>query len=165
MSDWLTFQDEVYKSAEVVAKIERSARERTKTQPELLSLIETIPHYGAVSAAPLPPDDLPYSAQLFHHLRQANQLCTEFETEPTLADSAAVRVPVLGAIWRRIRGEAHNLVLFYVNRLAAEQNQLTAQLIGTVNELTRQNIDLQRKVSRLEEKLADLDGVEHRGKG
>ena len=157
MSDWLTFEDDQYTSADLQGQIEKNYAERQSAKSGIPSSLEAIPHYGVFSTLPEPPENQPYSTSLFHHLRQANLLVTEIETEPNLADSAATRVPILGPLWKRVRQEAHHLVLFYVNRLAAGQNQVNAQLIGSMNELTRQNLDLQRQVAELQSRLQRLE--------
>jgi hypothetical protein len=46
-------------------------------------------------------------------------------------------MPVVGRIWQTIRGEMHNLVLFYVNRSVRDQSQLNVNLVSALNELTR----------------------------
>jgi hypothetical protein len=69
-------------------------------------------------------------------LKQANKTPST-AVEPVLAPSPATQMPILGRLWELIRGEMHNLVLFYVNRAVADQNQLNVNLVSALNELTR----------------------------
>ena len=109
----------------------------------------TFPSFGDAVPCPDPPNDLPYSADLYHHLRQANILYEEVETEPILAHSAALRVPVLGGLWKLIRRQAHSLVLYYVNRGLAHQVNVDRHQISVLNQLVIENEELKRTVTVL----------------
>ncbi len=69
--------------------------------------------------------------------------------EPLLAPSPATRAPVVGGLWRKIRAEMHNLVLFYVNKSVREQSRTNANLVSTLNELTRVIQDQQAEIDAL----------------
>ena len=113
----------------------------------------TFPTFGDAVPYPDPPNDLPYSADLYHHLRQANILYEEVETAPILAHSAALRVPVLGGLWKLIRRQAHNLVLFYVNRGLAHQVTVDRHQISVLNQLVVENEELKQKVTALQDQV------------
>jgi hypothetical protein len=110
----------------------------------------TFPAFGAAMICPEPPDGLPYSPDLYHHLRQVNSLYSEVETTSILAPSPATRVPILGRFWKLIREQAHGLVLFYVNRSLGHQVKVNRHLVSIVNALTEENQDLQRRLTALE---------------
>jgi hypothetical protein len=114
------------------------------------------PTFGTAVSCPEPPDDLPYSPDLYHHLRNVNDLYAEVETESVLAPSPATRIPVLGQIWKLIREQAHGLVLFYVNRSVAHQVNVNRHLVSVLNQLTLQNQEQARQIAALEAQLKAL---------
>lgn len=116
----------------------------------------SFPTYGAISAHPAMPQDLPEQANLYHHLRQANKLYNQVETAVVLASSPATSVPILGQLWRLIREQAHSLVLFYVNRSTAEQVNLNRHLVSVLNELTTLNQEQQKTITALQEEVETL---------
>lgn len=75
----------------------------------------------------------------------------ELEVSVELAESRISRIPVIGSIWNLIRRKAHELVVYYVRKLAKEQG-----LIG--DEMTWVLTALQ---SRLSDKLPLVDGPEY----
>lgn len=114
------------------------------------------PQYGTAAVCPEMPPDLPFSMNLYHHLRLANKTYHRAETEPLLAESPAMRVPILGSMWKQIRQQAHQLVLFYVNRFVNQQTEVNGHMVHTLNELTLLVERQQRQIQRLEEKLKQL---------
>lgn len=112
--------------------------------------------YITNDTCPSPPDDLPYAFGLYHHLQRANDIYSQAETAPVLAPSPATRLPLLGRLWQLIRGETHNLILFYVNRSLAHQISVNRHLVQTLNELTRQNEAQQRAILALQAQVAAL---------
>lgn len=66
------------------------------------------------------------------------------------------RLPLVGGLVQRLRFVLHELVLFYVNRLAARQirfNEQTAHaLVSLVRDLEAEILDLRARVSELEAK-------------
>jgi hypothetical protein len=117
----------------------------------------TFPSFGDAVPFPDPPDDLPYSADLYHHLRQANMLYEEVETEPILAHSAALRMPALGGLWKLIRQQTHSLVLYYVNRSLAHQVTVDRHLISVLNQLVVENEELKRTLTALKDQIEKQD--------
>jgi len=86
-------------------------------------------------------------ADLYYHLRKANDLYHQVSVDPLLAPSPASRLPILGRLWRRMRQEAHNLVLYYVGRQAGRQVMVNRHLVSTLN---RMAVQLQRQQEELE---------------
>ncbi len=118
------------------------------------------PSYGAAIYQG-EPADIPFDPDLHYFLRLANATFAEAETEPVLADSPALRVPVLGRLWGMIRGGAHNLVLFYVNRAVTHQTSVNGYFVSALNRLTAVVEDQQRTIQR---RQAELE-AERRRKG
>jgi hypothetical protein len=102
------------------------------------------------------PEDMAYDDLLYHHLRLANRHYATVETQPMLVGSPATRVPVLGRLWGLIRGGAHNLVLFYVNRAVAQQVNINRHLVSVLNRQTAQVQDQERRIRVLEEEIKRL---------
>jgi hypothetical protein len=109
-----------------------------------------------------PPADLPYDAELYSNLRLANEAFARIETGPVLAPSPATRAPVVGRLWQQVRGEVHNLVLFYVNRAVTQQVNVNRYLVAVVNRLTALSQEQQQTIARLE---AELDALKSRDEG
>lgn len=108
------------------------------------------------TAYPEEPADLEYDPNLYHHLRLANETYTQAETEPFLAPSPATSLPIIGALWRRIRGGAHNLVIYYVNRAIAHHVNVHRHMVSVLNRLTAQAEEQQRTIATLQEEVAAL---------
>lgn len=150
---WIEIHDEFLTSEALVAEIEkRVAARRAELGP--VNLI--FPTFGHISTLPEPPAGRAYNPNLYHYLKQANQAPPP-SVEPVLAPSPATRVPILGRLWGMIRGEMHNLILFYVNRMAGDQNRLNIDLISALNELTREIQAQQAEIDRLRTELQRRD--------
>lgn len=108
---------------------------------------------------PEEPEDLPSDPNLYHHLRLANKIYAQVQTESILAPSPMTRLPVIGKMWQLIREQAHHLVLFYVNRSIAHQTRVNRHLISVVNCLTASLQEQQRTIISLQ---AELDARQHR---
>ena len=117
----------------------------------------TFPNFGAAAYAG-EPKDLAYDADLHHYLRMVNENYANAETEALLVSSPATRIPVLGRIWQLIRGGAHGLVLFYVNRAVTHQTEINRQLVSVLNRMTVAMETQQRTIIGLQ---ADLDALRH----
>ncbi len=137
---WLEIHDPEISSADLVAEIDRRVARRRDELGEVRLLFPT---FGTISQFPEPPSDRPYNPNLYHHLRQANEINPP-PTAPILANSPATQVPLLGRFWQMIRGQVHELILFYVNRHIAYQSKLDNHLISSLNELTR-IVEMQRE--------------------
>ncbi len=131
-------------------------RERIRRRREELGYERrTFPTFGA-TAYPGEPADMPYDPDLYHHLRLVNETFAPIDTRPVLASSPSTRVPILGRLWQRIRGEAHNLVLFYVNRAVAHQTDVNRHLISVINRLTALSQEQQRAMAALRKEVESL---------
>jgi hypothetical protein len=91
---------------------------------------------------------------LHHHLSQANLyydkigVALQFMPRP---------VPLIGRLWTAFRREAHNLVIFYVNTLAARQITFNDHVLRALNALAQMVIGKSRaEVARLEAELRTL---------
>jgi len=115
------------------------------------------PTFGA-SGYPGEPDGEDYDPDLYYHLRRANELYARLDIEPVLAPSPLTRLPVLGRLWRLIRRQAHNLVLFYLAILARQQLAVNRHLVGVLNRMAVQLEVQRRQVRALEEEVRRLGG-------
>jgi hypothetical protein len=150
---WLTIQDPVITAVELQAQIEARVQMRRQT---LGQVAPEFPSFGFVVKMPQPPYP-GANPRLYHHLRQLNEMDAA-ATAANLAPSAAARLPLLGRLWGLARRQAHELILFYVNRLGARQARLESHLISLLNEQTtllqQQQVEieaLRRRVAALEE--------------
>ena len=150
LDDLLEIHDPEVDPQALMAEIQRRIQSR---RAELGYEERIFPSFGDAVPYPDPPDDQPYSADLYHHLRQANLLYDEVATEPVLAYSAASRVPVLGGLWKLIRAQAHSLVLYYVNRSLSHQVILDRHQVSVLNRLVVENEELKRTVAALKEQV------------
>ncbi len=70
-----------------------------------------------------------------------------------------VNIPLLGRLWQRVRGLAHALVVFYVNRAAEAQARINASVVRVLNGIVS-SIDADQtpeRVERLEKRVAELE--------
>jgi hypothetical protein len=99
----------------------------------------------------------------YDELYQANQTFDKLYVAPYLTP---VNIPVLGALWQKLRGALHGIAIFYVNRLAEAQMRFNSHAVRVLNEIVR-GIDadttldkveqLERQVRELEARLAALE--------
>ena len=149
---WLELHDPEISSADLVAEIENRVQQR---RAELGQVRLVFPTFGTVSPFPEPPTDRPYNPNLYHHLRQANEMGSP-ETAPLLADSPATQIPLAGRFWKLIRSQVHELILFYVNRYVGYETQLDNHLISSLNEMTRVIQVQQEEIDSLHQELKEL---------
>ncbi|MCI0396042.1 MAG: hypothetical protein L0332_19455 [Chloroflexi bacterium] len=159
--DLIEIHDPEVDPQQLMAEIRRRIQQR---RAELGYEQRTFPRFGAALACPEPPEDIPYPPDLYHHLRQANDLYAQVETGPLLAPSPATRVPVLGRLWRLVRSQAHGLVLFYVNRAVGHQANVNRHLVSVVNQLAVQNEEQQRAIMALQAEVERLRRQETGGR-
>lgn len=115
-------------------------------------------HFPAFGTADYPgePEDIPYDGALYQQLRLANRSYANVETKPVLVSSPATRIPILGRLWGLIRGGAHNLVLFYVNRTVAQQVTINRHMVSVLNRLTAETQTQARQIKALQDELNQL---------
>ncbi len=140
------------------AQIMEQIRERIQRRREELGYPRQVfPTFGA-AAYPGEPEGEDYDADLYYHLRQANQHYHQLGVEMVLAPSPRSRIPLIGPWWDRVRREAHQLVLFYVNRLAQRQVTVNRHLVSTLNRMAVQIQEQQRQIRALQDELRKLRG-------
>jgi hypothetical protein len=136
----------------IMDEIRRRIQERRQT---LGYDKRSFPIFGA-AAYPGEPGDIPYDPTLYYHLRIANETYAQVPTAPQLAPSPATRLPVVGRVWGRVRGLAHELVLFYVNRHVAHETNLDRQVISVLNRLAALTAQQQRQIEALQAEIKAL---------
>ena len=148
---WLELNDPETNTQDLMAEIETRVAQREaqygRFQPHY-------PTFGHVTPMPTPPDQQ-FAPNLYHHLRALNEMEAP-PTQPELVASPSTRVPILGRLWGLLRGQMHNLVLFYVNRNTAYNAQVNAHLINTLNDLTQLAQEQQQEIARLRADIAAL---------
>jgi hypothetical protein len=99
---------------------------------------------------PLPPNTI-LSRELYEAVRYAGLSHDKVNVEMALTTN---RIPVLGDLVQRIRAALHELVLFYVNQLAARQSRFNEQtaraLVTLVRDLEAEIRDLRARIDALE---------------
>lgn len=113
------------------------------------------PTYGAVASLDSA-SEAHMDATLVHHIEYVNKLYAKFELDAVLTESPATRVPVLGKLWGMIRGQAHNLIIFYMNRVVTHQVEVNRHLVNALTLMTREQQRQQRKIAELEEEIKTL---------
>jgi len=147
--DLIEIQDPEIDPAQIMEQIRGRIRQRREElgYPQL-----EFPTFGA-AAYPGEPEDEEFDRDLYYHLRKANDLYYQIGVEPSLAPSPAAQLPILGRLWRQVRQEAHNLVLFYVGKLARQQLAVNRHTVSALNRLTAQLQEQQRKLQVLREQV------------
>ena len=100
---------------------------------------------------PLPPDAL-FSRDLYEAVRYVGLGWDKVGVEMALTES---RLPLVGGLVQRLRTALHELVLFYVNRLAARQIRLNEQTARALTILVR---DLEAEIADLRARVTALEG-------
>ena len=150
--DLLEINDPEIDTAALMANIRERMRQR---RLELGIDNRAFPSYD-VTSCPAEPEDLPYDANLYYHLRLANELFAEADTEPALPPSPLSRLPVFGRLWQKLRPSLHVLILFYVNRSMAHQVTVNRHTVSVLNQLTEQSQAQQRAIAALKAELESL---------
>jgi len=148
-----------------VTQIMDQIRERIRQRREELGYPrQSFPKFGA-AAYPGEPEGEDFDADLYYHLRRANDLYYQIGVESSLAPSPTTSLPVVGRLWGLIRREAHNLVLFYLGKSAQHQVVVNRHLVSTLNrmviQLQQQQADLRAlrdEIKRLHETSEGSDG-------
>ena len=68
-----------------------------------------------------------FSAEVYERLEEAEVIAEAVHVTPFLTP---VHLPIVGALWQRIRGAAHDLAIFYVNRLAGAQAAFNREVVA-----------------------------------
>ena len=84
-------------------------------------------------SAKLPGKVLP--SEFYEHLYQASRAYDQIYTQ---LDLGPANVPIMGGIFQSVRRKLHELVLFYVNEMAAKQINVNHHLLRAVNILAEE---------------------------
>jgi hypothetical protein len=135
------------------AQIMEQIRERIRRRREELGYPrQQFPTFGA-AAYPGEPEGEDFDADLYHHLRKVNDVYYQVDVGISLAPSPATQLPILGRLWKRIRQEAHNLVLFYVGKLARQQVAINRHMVSTLNRMAVQLQEQQQELQALRDEV------------
>jgi hypothetical protein len=138
------------------AQVMEQVRERVRQRRAELGQPRTdFPVFGAAELLARP-DDSQIDANLYHYLELANKSYNQFETGANLQLSPATRIPILGRVWSLVRRQAHELVLFYVNRNIEHQVAVNQQMVSALNLLTTSLEEQQRQIWQLEKEIEEL---------
>lgn len=151
---WLKITDPQWDDNTLAAEIEQRTQQRNA---ELGALTPTFPAMSN-DGLHLPSATEKVAPQLYQQLKALQQR-KPVETGVLLADSPATGIPIIGRIWRMVRGSLHELVLFYVNRLVRDQAQREGHLLNIVNELTRLTVQQEQEIGRLRDELRRRDAA------
>jgi len=100
---------------------------------------------------PLPPE-----AVLSRDLHEAVRFTgLDYDKIPVEMALIETRLPLVGSLIQRLRSALHELVLFYVNRMAARQVRFNEQTARALALLVR---DLEGQVRDLHDRLAQVEG-------
>jgi len=102
---------------------------------------------------PLPPDAV-FSRDLYEAVRYVGLGYDKVGVEMALTET---RLPLIGGLGHRLRAALHEVVLFYVNRLAARQVRVNEQMARTLTMLVH---DLEAEIRDLRARLAELETVD-----
>ncbi|MER3543082.1 MAG: hypothetical protein C4311_00400 [Chloroflexota bacterium] len=102
-----------------------------------------------------PPRQGRLKPELYDELYQANMA---YDKAYVSLDLTPTRLPLVGGLWQRLRRAAHNLVIFYVNRLGAAQIAFNRHAVRVLNEIVRSldEDEMLERVARLEREVAEL---------
>ena len=150
--DFLEINDEELDTAKLMALVRERVRQRRET---LGRHRRAFPTFELIQF-PGEPEGQPYDANLYFHLRVANEIYAQMETEPDLPPSPATRLPLIGKLWQRLRPALHVLVLIYVNRAAAQQVRVNRHLVSVLNKLTALTQEQQQALRVLQAEVAEL---------
>ena len=131
--------------ARVVKQVE-NRRSELGIDPVQFPSFEGVPYPGR-------PENSEYDPDLYHHLKLLNSYYLDVKTEPELQPSPATRIPVIGRIWQLIRDQAHDLVLFYVNRAVTHEVDIDRHMVSVLNSLTVANANQQKLINQLRNEL------------
>jgi hypothetical protein len=153
--DLIEIHDPEIDPDQIMAQIRERVRQRRN---ELGYSQQTFPPFGAAEY-PGEPEGGDFDEELYYHLRKANELYYQLDVEPALSPSPTTQMPILGRLWRMIRQEAHNLVLFYVGKLARQILAVDRHTVSTLNRMAAQIQEQQRQLQALREQLDTLSGT------
>jgi hypothetical protein len=153
---WLEIHDEEFTAVSLQQQIETNL---TKRRQEHGRVTIQFPTFGYIAAMPQPPSPQ-YAPNLYHHLNQLNQMALP-DVSAELVPTASTRLPIIGRLWQIVRGQFHNLILFYVNRSSAYNQQSYNHVTNVLNELTRLVQEQRQMIEELETAVQSLQNYNH----
>ena len=153
---WIEIDDPQISSADLVQRVEERLKKR---QEDRGPVDRHFPSFDPSAVSEVDSHE-EHMAMLRYYLRQLEQREPP-DTTPTLAPSPATRLPVVGRLWQLLRREAHQLVLFYVNRNLAHQTRLNNEIAGALRELAALLKAQDEEIRRLRAELREAHGDEH----
>ncbi len=144
---WLQL-DEGDRAAQLLARVQENLTQRAAEWGN------ERPHFAVFAGISAAPTAMPLES-IASHLQQALELMQHQDTAPVFAPSPAARLPVLGRLWALMRAQAHQLVLFYVNRQAAQSAQINQHLLHALTELAQLLTAQQETITRLQGEKSD----------
>jgi hypothetical protein len=88
----------------------------------------------SVSSAAAPSHGDRFSETVYDALDEAGVVMGSIYVQPALTPP---HLPLIGGLWQRVRGQAHSLVVFYVNRLAGLQGVFNREVVAALSVLVR----------------------------
>ena len=104
---------------------------------------------------PLPPNAV-VGRDVYYALRRVQMACDKVNVEMMLTET---RLPVVGGLVHRIRRALHELVLFYVQRLAARQTSFNQQTAWALTTIVR---DMEAQARKNRTHIAETEGSQGR---
>jgi hypothetical protein len=75
-----------------------------------------------------------FSEMVYDALDEAGVVMDSIHVQPALTPP---HLPLIGGVWQKVRGQAHALVVFYVNRLAGLQGVFNREVLAALSMLVR----------------------------
>ena len=142
-----------------VEEIMKEIRERIRRRRQEMGYPQQqFPTFGA-AAYPGEPEAENYDEDLYYHLRKSNDVYSELDVNLMLSPSPAIRMPILGPLWKKIRKEAHNLVLFYLGKFAGKQVTVNRHMVSTLN---RMALELQQQQTQIKNLTHEIEKLQEK---
>ena len=112
-----------------------------------------------------------FSEEVYDRLEEADAVIGAISVQPFLSPP---HILVIGGLWQRARLAAHQLVVFYVNRLAGAQGTFNREIVGALTALIhdldrggRVNLDTEIAALRAEVRAlrAEVDALKSNTRG
>jgi len=99
-----------------------------------------------------------FSPAVYDQLEEAGTVMGSIYVKPFLTPP---HLPVIGGLWQRMRSAAHELAIFYVNRLAGAQVAFNREVVACLNALVEDldiggRANLQSEIVALREEVQSL---------
>ena len=113
---------------------------------------------ASVGSAAVPSHGDLFSETVYDALDEAGVMLGSIHVQPVLTPP---HLPLIGGIWQKVRGQAHALVVFYVNRLAGLQGAFNREMVTVLSGLVRDldrggRADLEAEMALLRAELGAL---------